>query len=69
VPDICYYAGHRQKEYPYHLSLDWYYIIAAKLAFVLIYEVSLRGCSNDSIERFVLKLEMAIQTSLSLGYS
>ena len=39
VPDVCYFKDHREGPPHYHLNLDWYYILAAKLVFVLVYEV------------------------------
>ncbi len=40
IPEICYFAGHRD-EPKYELNMTWYHIIMAKLVFVLVYEVTL----------------------------
>ena len=41
VPEVCAFEGHREGPPDYKLNLDWYHILAAKLVFVLVYEVRL----------------------------
>lgn len=39
LPELCYYKGIRNGPSEYSLGLDWYHVLAAKLAFVLVFEV------------------------------
>ena len=39
LPEVCYFKGQRTESPDYELKMDWYHVFAAKLAFVLVFEV------------------------------
>ena len=39
-PNLCWYYGYRESYQPHALKIEYYHILVAKLAFVLIFEVN-----------------------------